>query len=104
MQIIRVCIMCELFPFLDFGLSTPTHVLLHDRHHKDFFLFKIKTFFCITWQYKISRVCMCCIAAYTKAFEMAQTEGDKSDVLSAIAMVWYKFGDRDKTKTTLFQR
>jgi hypothetical protein len=41
---------------------------------------------------------------YTKAAEMAQTDGDKSAVLTALAMVLYKFGDLGNAKTNLFQR
>ncbi|XP_060595460.1 tetratricopeptide repeat protein 37-like [Ruditapes philippinarum] len=40
---------------------------------------------------------------YTKAAEMAQTDGDKSAVLTALAMVLYKFGDLGNAKTNLFQ-
>ncbi|XP_053375489.1 tetratricopeptide repeat protein 37-like [Mercenaria mercenaria] len=40
---------------------------------------------------------------YTKAAEMAQTDEDKSAVLTALAMVLYKFGDLGNAKTNLFQ-
>ena len=59
------------------------------------------------WHY-ITGICWCrclCLwhSAYTTAAALAETASEKSHVLSALAMVLYKSGDIDGTKTALFQ-
>ena len=44
-----------------------------------------------------------CFSAYTEALSKASTEAEKSHVYAALAMVQYKFGDLDDTKSTLFK-
>ena len=43
------------------------------------------------------------ISAYTEALSIASTEAEKSHVYAALAMVQYKFGDVETTKSTLFK-
>ena len=45
-----------------------------------------------------------CIAAYEQAFQLAETDADRSCVITALGMLGYALNDKDAAKAMLFKR